>query len=117
MPPPDERRTTITEKFAWFAISCLSYGMTYALAKVPGAETYTWVGGAFTFLLIGIMIRQVFHEVNFFGAYTASAFFSMIIMYPLNQGFTALMLVIFVIALIIAIILIVDDRQRRQEFY
>jgi len=101
------------EKFSWLAVTCLSYGITYGIAQLPGADTYTWVGGAITFFIMGIMIRNVFSEVSFVGAYTASAFFCAILMSPLNLKFTVLMIIIFIIAIIIFLVALAHDSQTR----
>jgi hypothetical protein len=99
------------EKLTWFAITCISYGITYGIAQLPGADTYTWVGGAITFFIMGIMIRNVFTEVSFVGAYTASAFFCTILMFPLNQKFAGLMIIILVIAAFIALAIYASENR------
>jgi len=112
-----EREDSLTLKFGFFAITCLSYGITFTIAEISGAVTYTWIGGAFTFVLFGIMIRQVFGEVSLAGAYCVSAFFCMIIMFPLNLQFSVLMGIIFVCILVIGIALEINDNQRYNERY
>lgn len=107
---------TALDKLTWFAITCISYGITYGIAQLPDADTYTWVGGAITFFIMGIMIRNVFTEVSFFAAYTASAFFCAILMFPLNQIFTALMILIFTVAVIIILAVYASENQRNNSF-
>jgi hypothetical protein len=109
---PDE---PMSAKFAWLAVTCLSYGITFFIAKTPGADTYTWIGGGLTFFLMGLMIRQVFNEASFLGAYGASAFFCMIIMYPLNLFFTVLMGLILAIIVVFGIAVIASENERNRQ--